>query len=345
MLPCESTIAIDPPEEVRDLEEPALELHLIGHHRQAALPTVAPIGSSAAEPRMRCGVHGRRRRFACAAERDRAEIDVGADRERLELGEQARCVGVDRNRLAERDHLRGSWTGSPSSPPRRCSRPARPPSPASAGRRRRPRGRRPAGAWGRGPRTRTPRPGRASRPRARSCGRCSSFGAHPHGLGSTLGLGDLLVGGVGSRPAVRRSFRRSPARRWSSSRWPAGRPRAPAAAGTGTGTASKATVTWNRATWGLVWQSVLSAPTPAAESPVAALARPLRPAAASPSAELCMPTRVTPSMSRSAARNRAVPSWPFAQPLICSEGPGERAARSPRRGPRRHGNSRPGRRR
>ena len=61
---------------------------------------------------------------ARGAERDRAEVDVGAHRERLQLGQQARGVGVDRNRLAERDQLAVVARGSPSSPARRRRRPA-----------------------------------------------------------------------------------------------------------------------------------------------------------------------------------------------------------------------------
>jgi hypothetical protein len=75
------------------------------------------------------------------------------------------------------------------------------------------------------------------------------------------------------------------------------------------GALSKATVIWKAAMKSWVAQPPpLVLPESAVDAP---------PVSAPPGrSELVSPTRVTPSMSRSAARNPATASWPVAQPLI-----------------------------
>ena len=71
------------------------------------------------------------------------------------------------------------------------------------------------------------------------------------------------------------------------------------------GTASNATVIWK-----------LAALRRAGAATAGARAARRRRPACSDRVELCIPTRVTPSMSRSAASRRATPSWPSAQPAM-----------------------------
>ena len=208
LLAVELDHPVDLAEEVGDLEEAAVELRA----RRAspagpAVPTVAPIGSNAAAVASRggsrIGRRGGRGRAAAAAPPPPSVIELEVDARRstesvCELGQQARRVGVDRDRLAERDQLAVVGREVLLRRLRPRPRPARPRPPG-------PRARSPASArsdassrFGRQDRgTRRPRRARGSRRRSGSCGRCDFIRLPPpRRRRRRLASRDLIAGRV-----------------------------------------------------------------------------------------------------------------------------------------------------